>query len=92
MIDGVTIPEAAEILGLSVFALKQRITRAQAGGVHRDAHGTDISLGHGVTAFKPTFQRHWLVYIPKRVARAVKAAAKHRPKSIKTKRRKAPGR
>ena len=67
--EGVPIPAAAELLGLSVAAVKTRIKRAPK---KEKPEGQQADLGHGVVALKPIFQKEWLVFVPKNVVCAIK--------------------
>ena len=61
--DGVSIETAADFLSLSHEAMKARVKRAKR---ETSEYGEEIDLGHGVTGFKPSFQRAWIIYIPRK--------------------------
>ena len=60
-LNAVSIERAAEVLGLSVSALRARLQRA----AKRDTEdGIEVDLGHGVVASMPSFTRKWFLFIP----------------------------
>jgi hypothetical protein len=73
--DGVSIEVAADLLNMSHEAMKARVKRAER---EISEFGEEIDLGHGVTGFKPNFQKAWIIYIPRKTLTVVEKNKKRR--------------
>jgi hypothetical protein len=82
--EGVSIEVAADLLKMTHEAMRARVKRAER---EISEYGEEIDLGHGVTGFKPTFQKTWIIYIPRKTLAVIERNDKRRGSPVAAKKK-----